>query len=257
MKNLFSEKQSLGALLRDIKRAIQGHQYEVSPVGIEISRAKIMIGGIFDISASRHEKVQQAIDNGDKDAESFWRKIAMQAQNVVPHANYFEFDSQSNHNLMPTAGRNFMLNALVGPSSTARKSLWYPSAYLDNYSPGAGWDANWAGASSGIGVTEINAAYVTATVRQTATFGAASAASIAMSASVAYTVKTGVTGLAVYGGTLNSSNEFNYNVAYNGTTGHVLLAATKREVGGTATPVTGLAEADLINIAYTLSATST
>jgi hypothetical protein len=184
------------------------------------------------------------MEDGDPEREAWVR------QQVLHATSGFEtIDAAKCPNLMPLYGINFYLNLLVGAST--KKSGWYLSAFLNNVTPDDTWDANWAGASSGPKGQEINATYVTASARLAGTFGTASAKSIAMSAAVEYTVDTGVTGLDVYGGTLNSVSAFGHNVAYDNANGAVLLAATKR-----LSPITGLAAADKINLAYTLTGSS-
>lgn len=245
--NLFNDQKTLNALLRDIRRAQATNRYEDTGTGIELINAKIKIGGVFDISGSRHALVQEALDAGDSETAADLRALLTAGK---LKRDYVPFGQESVPNLLPTKGLTYLLGVLLG--SPTKKATWYPSAFSSNSVPGATWDANWAGPSSGPVATEIGAAQTTASARLAATFGAAADASIAMSAAVNYTVDAGVSGLAVYGGTLNSSSAFGYDVAYDGSNGHVLLAATLR-----ASPLTGLAESDLITIAYVLSATST
>ena len=234
-----SEKR-LNKILADI----QAGRYEMTENGVWISGERLLAGGVFDINAKRHIDVIRAIEDGDPEREAWARQRALLAT-----TGFETVDASHDPNLMPAPGINFFLNLLVG--AAIKKGAWYPSAFRNNVTPDDTWDANWAGASSGPKGQEINAGYVTASARAAASFGTAASKSITMSAAVEYTVKSGVTDLAVYGGTLNSSSAFGYDTAYDGANGHVLLAATKR-----ASAVTGLAAGDKINISYTLSATS-
>lgn len=246
-ENIFENNKNLDALLRDIKRRVLAHDYEIDENGMIVfgGHVGIKAGGVFDINASRHEQVIRAIETGDPEREAFARRHALHAAN-----GFDTIDAAKCPNLMPAPGINFYLNNLVGAAT--KKAAWYLSGYRNNVTPDNTWDANWAGVSSGPKGQEINATYVTASARLAGTFGTAATKSIAMSAAVEYTVKTGVTDLAVYGGTLNSSSTFGYNTAYDDANGAVLLAATKR-----ASAITGLAEGDKINLAYTLTGSST
>lgn len=246
-ENLFRNETgaALDALLRDIKANIMAKKFHITPNGIWIGESlNAHVGGVFDINAGRHVLVQRALDDGDPERAA-WLRGEILSGNLAP--DYFEFDRDRTHNLIPDKGLNYLLGLLVG--APTKKAAWYTSAFSSDSTPGATWDANWAGAGSGPVATEIGAAQTTASARLACTFGTAASQSIAMSSAASYTVDTGVTGLAVYGATLNSSSTFAYNTAYDGTNGHVLLAATRRT-----NPVTGLEAADLINISYTLSA---
>lgn len=251
-ENIFENNTHLDALLRDIKRRLLAHDYEIDERGMIVfgGHLGIKAGGVFDINAKRHEQVIRAMERGDKDEEWFYRNMALKAAPFTSE-QWETIDAAKCPNLMPEPGINFYLNALVGPTTT-KKSAWYLSAFKNNVTPDDTWDANWAGASSGPLGQEINATYVTATARLQGTFGTASAKTIAMSSAVEYTVKTAVTGLDVYGGTLNSSSTFGYNTEYDDANGHVLLASTKR---GSA--IQGLAAADKIILAYSLTGSST
>lgn len=245
-ENIFENNIHLDSLLRDIKRRVLANDYEIDENGMIVFGGHIGIkaGGVFDINASRHEQVIRAIEAGDPELEAFARRNALHATN-----GFEAIDTAKCPNLMPAPGINFYLNALVGAAT--KKSGWYLSAFRNNVDPDDTWDANWAGAGSGPKGQEINATYVTASARLQGTFGTAAAKSIAMSAAVKYIVKSDVTDLAVYGGTLNSSSAFGHNTAYDNANGAVLLAATKR-----ASPIMGLSTSDEINLAYTLMGSS-
>lgn len=246
-ENIFANESSLDALLRDIKRRVLANDYEIDENGMIVfgGHLGIKAGGVFDINASRHEQVIRAIEAGDPEQEAWARQQAMRSAD-----GFVTINAARSPNLMPEKGIDYYLGLLVG--APTKKANWYLSAFRNNVTPDDTWDANWAGSSSGPKGQEINATYVTASARLAGTFGTAAAKSISMSAVVEYTAKTGVTDLAVYGGTLNSSSTFDYNTAYDGANGHVLLAATKR-----ASAITGLAAADKINLAYTLTGSST
>lgn len=246
-ENIFTDKK-IDAILRDVRLALTNKQYEITPQGIYIGGGvNLTAGGIFDINVLRSEKVQQAIDEGDQEKE-LWLRNQLALGKL--EKDYFMYDASSDHNLLPDKGINFTLGLLFN-SSVTKKTTWYPSAFRNNVTPGAAWDANWAGASSGPLGNELNATYVNESARAAATFGTAASKSISMSSSVSYTIKTGQSNVSIYGGTLNSINTFDYNIAYDGANGHVLVAATLR-----ASPVTGLAATDVVNISYTISGTS-
>lgn len=248
MENILTDKRSLPALLRDIKRAIANRWYEKTDEGAEFSHIKARIGGIFTIGGQRHEMVQQALERGDDDYTRWLRDKLLQTG--LP-GQYLDLDTATCPNIIPTAGFNYLFDLLLG--STSKNATWYPSAYRNAVTPDSSWDASWAHADSGPKAQEINASYVTVSARQAATFSAADESSIAMSAAVSYTVRSGISDLGVYGGTLNSSSAFGYQYDYEPPSyNHALIAATRRP-----SALTGLAEGDLINIAYTLSGTST
>ena len=245
-ENIFENNANLDALLRDIRRNISNGHYEMTPEGLWIGgHVGLRAGGVFDINAKRHIDVIRAMEEGDPEKEAWVRLRVLRAE-----TGFETIDAAKCPNKMPLYGINFYLNQLVGAST--KKTSWYLSAFRNDVTPDDTWDANWAGSGSGPKGQEINTDYVTASTRLAGTFGSASAKSITMATAVEYTVDTGVTGLGVYGGTLNSNSAFDHNTAYNGTNGDVLLAATRR-----ASAITGLAAADKINLAYALTGSST
>jgi hypothetical protein len=83
--------------------------------------------------------------------------------------------------------------------------------------------------------------------RRAATFGSASSSqSISSSTSTTLTIATGESGITLYGTTLNQSSTVAYNV-----TDQVLLAAT-----AFSSAKSGLGAADVINLDYTITASS-
>jgi hypothetical protein len=148
-------------------------------------------------------------------------------------------------NLIPNVGLNFVLNVLF--FSTSKISTWYHGPFISNWTPVATAQSNWAGAGSGPLATELANAQFDESNRQAATFGTtASSQSISSSASTTITLATGESGITLYGTTLNQSS----TVAYNATD-LILLAAT-----AFSTAKSGLGAADVINLDYTISASS-
>jgi hypothetical protein len=157
----------------------------------------------------------------------------------------------------------YLLNVIFG--STSKESTWYVGLIASNHSPDSDWTSVWAGASSGPEATELNDSVqyaaagstgnsYTASGRPSAAFGAAAngtapgTGTIATSSATAFTLQTGSTGLSIYGATLNSIN----TCKYNGTAGdEVLIAAT---AFGSAK--TGLGAADVINVSYSITGSS-
>jgi hypothetical protein len=176
---------------------------------------------------------------------------------------YFTEQHSADHNLIPKAGIKYLLNVIFG--STSKESTWYVGLIASNHSPDADWTSVWAGATSGPEATELNDSVqyaaagstgnsYTASGRPAATFGSAADGSasgtgtIATSSATAFTLHTGSTAVSIYGATLNSTA----TCKYNGTAGdEVLIAAT---LFGSAK--TGLSAADIINVSYSITGSS-
>lgn len=205
---------------------------------------KFNIGGVFSAEVMRHESVQRAIDDHDPEKEAWARHQVMKRGWTRTKEGFFVRDQERTPNLIPTQGLNFILNLVL--SSRSKVTSWYHGPFTSNWTPTAGAKSNWAGASAGPLATELADAQFVETDRQGASFDTADAGSIASSAPTQITIQTGVTNLTVYGTTLNSAQAVNYNM-----TDQVLLAATRFT-----NPKSGLGEADVLNLSYTLTATS-
>jgi hypothetical protein len=246
-------ERTLGAVITDLKRAISNRKVEMTTEGLMVlGDTAITIGGVFDTSISRHELVQRAIDEQDPEKEAWMRKwVAAMGFNKT-REGYFTEQHSADHNLIPAAGMKYILNVIFG--STLKKSTWYVGLFTDNYSPAQDWDVNWAGATSGPEAPELADAAYDESGRQAATFGTATGTTngtIATSSATAFTLATGQADVAIYGATLNSSATVAYNVLPASST-EVLVAATKF---GTAK--TGLSAADVINVSYSITGSST
>jgi hypothetical protein len=241
----FNMASAPDSLLRDIKRAAADRAIEITDTGdVLIGRdVNFKVGGVFDAWISRSDEVQAAIDAGDTPREVFLRE-SMLASGAVGRG-YHNQQFSHDHNLIPDAGINALLMIIFG--ATAKVATWFQGPFTSNSTPGASWTSAWAGASSGPLATELaNAAYNESN-RQAAVFGAASAKSIATSSPTTFTIATGQSGITLYGSTLNSTA----TVAYNATD-QVLMAATRFT-----SAKSGLGAADVVNISYTITGSST
>jgi hypothetical protein len=204
----------------------------------------VQVGGVFDSQIQRHDLVQQAIDDGDVARERWLREWVRKTGALARREGYHVQQVGADHNLIPDAGINTLLDIIFG--ATSKITTWYQGPFTSNSTPGAAWVSNWAGAGSGPLATELaNAAY-DETNRQAATFGSAATKSIATSSATTFTIAAGQSDISLYGSTLNDIA----TVAYNATD-QVLMAATRF-----ASAKTGLGAADVVNISYTISGSS-
>lgn len=234
------------SLFKDLRRALANRKVDFTENGLMILReAGIQVGGVFESQVLRHDFVQRAIDEGDPDREA-WAREWVRATGA--HRNFTGYHTQqqsADKNLVPDAGLNTLLNIIFG--STAKISTWYQGPFTSNSTPGASWASNWAGASSGPLATELpNAAYDESN-RQAAVFGAASSKTIATSSATTFTIAAGQSDLSIYGSTLNNIA----TVAYDATD-RVLMAATRFT-----SPKSGLGAADVVQISYSFTGSST
>ena len=235
----------LSAIQRDAMRA-QGKDIELTDDGkLVLKPARLTIGGVFSFEHKRHEAVQRAIEDGDPEKELWLRDFVRRNGDTQYKRNYVTVDQERAPNLIPNGGLDFVLDLILG--STLKINNWYMGPFTSNWTPSATAQSNWAGASSGPLATELANAQYDETNRQAATFGnPASSQTITTSAATTFTLSTGVSGLSMYGVTLNSVN----TVAYD-STDQTLLAATRF-----VSPKSGLDAGDLANIGYELSASS-
>jgi len=239
-------QKTIGSVISDLKRALANRKIEVTPEGLMVlGDTNISIGGVFDTWVNRHELVQKAIDEKDHEKEAWARKWVSAMGFDKTGQGYFSEYCSADHNLIPDGGINYILNVIFG--STAKLSNWYVGLFTSDHTPAPDWGSNWAGATSGPDATELaNAAY-NETNRQLAVFGSATTKTIATSSATVFTLATGQSNVAIYGATLNSVSTVAYNEA-----NEILLAATKF-----GSPKTGLGAADVINVSYSITGSST
>jgi hypothetical protein len=236
-------KNPVTSLVRDLRKALTANKYEKDGALIHVGGdVNISMGGVFTSWVLRHPIVQRAIETGDHAAEMAARAIV----NTAHDTGFVKMMESADHNQIPDAGINYILDVIYG--STSKKTTWYHGPFKSNWSSFASAQSNWAGAGSGPLATELaNAEYDEAN-RQAAIFGdAAASKSLTASAATRFTLATGVSGITLYGSTLNSSS----TVAYNATD-QVLLAAAQF---GSAK--SGLGAADKIDIEYEIVGSST
>jgi hypothetical protein len=237
-------KNPVASLVRDLRKALQGHKYEIDENGFMHIREQtnVKVGGVFSSWVLRHEAVQRAIDAGDKLAEAAARAAVPRDSDL----GCIRLMESADHNQIPDAGINFILDLVYGSSS--KIATWYHGPFTSNWASFAAAESNWAGATSGPLATELANAEYDETNRQAAVF-ANPAASKTMTASTPtrFTLATGVSGLTLYGSTLNSVNTVGYDA-----TDAVLLAAAQFD-----SPKSGLGAADKIDIEYEVVGSST
>jgi len=238
----------LAGLVRDIRRAKDAGQIQFTDTGLMIVRGDVNmgLGGVYRSAVLRHESVQRAIDDQDPEQEAWARTLVRASEDLLTCRGFFRSQESVDHNLLPTAGMNFVLNVLL--FSTAKISTWYFGPFTSNWTPIAGALSNWAGATSGPLATELTDAQITGSARVALTMGTTAAAGvIASSVASRVTMETGVSGLTVYGATVNEVSTIAYNVA-----DKILLSAT-----AFSTAKAGLAATDKLDLEYQLTATST
>ncbi len=240
----FTNGDGLQNILRDIKRAVENKQIEFTPDGLMVlGEANFKVGGVFDTTVQRHEYVQRAMDEGDHEAEAWWRNWALENHLDQSRKGYFTLDASKDYNLIPDAGIDFILNVIFG--GTSKIATWYLGLFTSNSTPAADWDGLWANAN--LKATELTNAQITGSARPSCAFGTAASKSISTSSPASVTIEAGITGVDLYGATLNESS-----VIANSTSGKILLAATLF-----GTPKSGLGAADVVNVSYSVTGSST
>lgn len=237
----------LSAFLRDVRRAERDGDLAFTESGLMlIPDAKMALGGVYHTAINRHELVQRAIDDGDPEQEAWAREHVRSAGLLAAGRGFFKTMESVELNLLPTVGLNYLLNLLL--YSTSKITTWYYGPFVSDWTPTATANANWAGAGSGPLATELAAAqFDEGSARQSATFATGAASGeISTSSARTLTLATGVSGLTLYGATLNQSSVINYN-----DTANVLLSATRFT-----SAKSGLGATDQIMLSYELTATS-
>jgi hypothetical protein len=236
-----SENFSLGEReLSEVLKAVKNRRIEFTNDGLMVIRNDFSIGGAFNARILRDETVQRAIDDNDPEFEAWARQQAL-----AGHGKYFELNAECSPNLIPDAAIHNILDVYFGAAS--KTSTWYVGCFTSNWTPSAGALSNWAGASSGPLATELPNASYTESNRQIALFGTATSKKISTSSAATFTLATGVSGVTLYGATLNSTA----TVAYNATDQR-LAAATSF-----ATAKAGLSAGDKAEISYEVAGSST
>lgn len=230
----------------DVRKARQRGRLEVGPDGF-IKAAGMdgfVIGGNFKTKIFRHRAVQELIDSGDV-SKLAWTRDWVRSSGLLARMDGFELvDASVDPNLVPDLGINHVLDVIFG--SGTKVTTWYQGPFTTDWTPVAAAASDWGKVAGGL-ATELADAQYDESARQSATFGSAAAAkNIATSAATTFTLATGESGVALYGSTLNSVA----TVAYTGTD-EILIAATRF---GTAK--TGLGAADVININYDITGSS-
>lgn len=244
--NLSQGGDRLSSLIRDLKRAVANKKYEHDGAMLRIGAdVNLAIGGVFSSFIQRHARVQKAIDSGDPALVARLREEVRQLGFHRTREGYFSDQFSLDHNLIPNAGINFILDVIYG--STSKISTWYQGLFTSNSTPAAGWTSAWAGASSGPVATELPDASYDESGRQAAVFGSATSKKISTSTPTTFTLATGTSGITIYGSTLNESA----TVAYNSTDKKLVAATTF------ANAKSGLGAADVINVSYEITGSST
>jgi hypothetical protein len=234
-------KNPIASLVRDLRKALTTNKFEKNGPMIHVGGdVNIEVGGVFTSWVLRHEAVQRAIEAGDKLAEAAARAMVPQDSD----AGCFRMLESADHNQIPDAGINFLLNLLFG--TAPKETSWYHGPFKTNWTSFANAQSNWAGTSGSLATELANTEYNESN-RQSATF-ANPAASRVMTASTPtrFTLADGVSGITLYGSTLNSTS----TVAYNNTN-EILLAAAQF-----GSPKSGLGAADKIDIEYEITGSS-
>lgn len=235
------------ALVREVKAAQAAGKIGFSDDGklMIMTPAHLSVGGVFNSWVLRHEAVARAIEEGDPEKEAWVRESLMRGGAEFSDAGYFRTMEGADHNLIPDAGINAMLDILFR-TAVSKKSNWYQGPIKTNVTPASGWLSNWSGAGGAAPASElVPTTDYTVSARPEAVFTAAGSKKIACTAT-RFTLSAGASGITLYGSTLNSVATAAYNV-----TDQVLAAATLF-----ATAKSGLGAGDKIDIEYEIQGAS-
>lgn len=238
---------SLNDLVREVKAAQASGKLGFTDDGrlMILTPANLTVGGIFDSSVMRHVDVQRAIEDGDTEREAWVRHQLMTSGAYQTDEGYERIMVSQDHNLIPDAGINAMLDILF-KTSVSKVSNWYQGPIKTNVTPGAGWLSNWSGAGGAAPASElVPTTDYTVSARVEAVFASAAAKSIACAAT-RFTLASGTSGITLYGSTLNSISTAAYNA-----TDKILAAATLFS-----TAKSGLGAGDKIDIEYVITGAS-
>lgn len=208
--------------------------------------ADLTIGGYFNSSVMRHESVIRAIEEQDPEKEIWLRNQLFMTGAVYSDQNYVRMMEARDHNLIPDAGINAILDILFR-TAVSKVSNWYQGPIKSNVTPGSGWLSNWSGAGGAAPGSElVPTTDYTVSARVEAVFGTAGSKKITTSTPTRFTLQTGTSGITLYGSTLNSIATAAYNA-----TDKILAAATLFS-----TAKSGLGAGDKIDIEYEISGAS-
>ena len=233
-------------LAGELRKLYLQKKYDMNGASMVFSGPGLVVGGVFEDQVWEHPAVITAQEEGDVEKEMWLRNMISTAGRSVFRDQYVQVNGGLPPNLIVNDGLDFVLNVLF--YSTTKISTWYYGPFTSNWTPAATADSSWAGVSSGPLATELPNASFDESNRQAAVFGsAASSQSITTSSTTDITIATGISGVSIYGHTLNEIA----TVAYN-STDKILLAATRRSEA-----LTGLAAGTVLKLGYTFGCAST
>ena len=233
----------MGKLADELRKLWLRRKYDINGPTVVFREPQIQVQGIFRDEVWEHPDVIRAMEDGDMEREMWVREWVLR---VGQRHEYVQISSADTPNRVVNDGLDFVLNLLF--YTTSKISTWYYGPFTSNWMPGATSQSNWAGISSGPVATELPDASFNESGRQAATFGsAASSQAIETSATTDVTIATGISGVSIYGHTLNESA----TVAYN-STDKILLSGTRRSEA-----LTGLAAGSVLKLGYSFGVSST
>jgi hypothetical protein len=244
--NLSKGWNQLSTLIHDLKLAVANRKFKQDGAGLHIGAdVNLTIGGIFTSWVQRHEWVQRAIDDGDPEKEAWARQLVRAKRLHITKAGYFSDQLSQEHNILPDEGLNYILDAIFG--SSAKIATLYQGPFTNNVTPDYSWTGLWAAAGDTNKATELPADFYDEGARPTAVFGSAVAKSITTPNAALFTISAAaVPSVDVFGSTLNQ-----HSVVGTSVVGKKLIAATTFLI-----PKQGLGDGDLLNIKYTVTAST-
>lgn len=238
---------SIQLLYADIKRQMINRRADVQPDGVYLQGgAKAQFGGVFHTDVMRHRLVQRAIEEGDPEKAIWLRKWVMANGHHRTLSGYERMMEESGHNLVTTEGMKHILNVILG--SASKISTWYVGSFTSDSTPTEAWTGGWAYSGSAL-ATELANSEITGSARPSIAFAAATGTttvSVATSTAASVTMEAGVTDLDIFGTTLNEASTI---AGQN--SGKICLSAYRYT-----TAKQGLGAGDVLNTAYTFSATN-
>lgn len=222
-------------ILRAIKDAIRKERFD----------DKFHFGASYATRVFRHREIQKAIEEGDPEKVVLLQRLIRATPLDKSWGDYDLIGDMCADNKVPTEGLNFINNVLL--YSTAKISTWYLGHYTTDNTPDATWDHEWAYTGGTPKATELTNAQITGSARPSLTFGSASSSGVITASAVSsVTLEVGVSGLTIYGSTINSGSTIGgQNV------GGILLSAAKY-----ASAKSGLAAGDIIQTLVSNTVTS-
>lgn len=194
------------ALVRDIRKAVRRNRYEMTPGGVLFPDAKVQCGGIFEHNL-----------NGGP-----WK---------------------ADPNLLPTQGRNAMLDIALG--GVAKQSNWYMPPFAANVDPTNSLTA------ANFAATQTEFTNYTEGARALWTPAAASSGVITNAATLVQITIGAGSQFDMYGLALISAS------AKSATTGVLAACTLFKDGDGDPDPRLGLHTGDVLGLRYTITLTST